>query len=155
MRYRYRSLRECRRVCFVQVVSSAGWAFGLKQTDITLRQTFSLQSSSTWLCERKCNSMSLQSLLSCAAEHEFHRRRAVGKQKREGKCSNYEWKTCQVILCIDKCFEKYHSNKNLLMFMLKDFSVTNLVIVYNAVLQFYTFYCKVLMTCCYLFIWRQ
>ena len=48
----------------------------------------------------------------CPAEREFHRRRGAGKRKREGKRSTYECKTCQVTLCIDNCFEIYHSNKN-------------------------------------------
>ena len=48
----------------------------------------------------------------CPAEREFHRRRVAGKRKREGNRSVYECKTCNVTLCIDNCFEIYHSNKN-------------------------------------------
>lgn len=46
------------------------------------------------------------------AQREFDRRRQLPKRKRAGHETRYECSTCNVSLCIDNCFEIYHTYKN-------------------------------------------
>lgn len=46
------------------------------------------------------------------AEREFTRRQGLPKRKRNGHETRYECSTCHVELCVDNCFQVYHSYKN-------------------------------------------
>ena len=46
------------------------------------------------------------------AGREFVRRSGLPKRKRNGHDTRYECKTCGTALCVDKCFELYHTQKH-------------------------------------------
>ena len=46
------------------------------------------------------------------AEREFDRIRSLPKRKRTGRETQYECSKCKVALCIDNCFEIYHTQKD-------------------------------------------